>query len=239
MDGSAPKAGLIEGIDGNFYGTTYGGGTQGEGTVFFISRRPGVFSNFFNFPVAFASQPNTGLFQGSDTNFYGIFHGGGNNGDGIVYRLSQAGTYTIIYSFGTPTNNNIDGDGPLAPPIEFNGNLIATTISGGGVASNGGTVVVIPMDGAPDGEAAKLHTFCTSCDFHGFAPTAQFLIGSDTNFYGTTSEGGQNNGGTVFQLTPGGVLTTLHSFCTVTNPASCTDGALEGVPSRSAVGPRS
>ncbi len=88
----------------------------------------------------------------------------------------------------------------------------------------------IPLDGAPAGSLVPLYSFCPGGDCNGGSfPTAALVFGSDTNFYGTTSEGGTGGHGTVFQLTPEGVLTTLHSFCTVTNGGNdCVDGELEG-----------
>jgi uncharacterized repeat protein (TIGR03803 family) len=225
QDGNTPKANLVEGSDGNFYGNTSLGGTDEEGILFRISST-GVFTNLFSLPVTFSIQPNTALIQGSDSNFYGIIHSGGNSGDGIIYQLTEAGTYTIIYNFCNSTNSCFDGNGPDAPLLEFGGNLLGTTTAGG-VLSGGGTVFSVPLGGTNDGAATRLFAFCNSCETGNF-PTAQLLLGSDTNFYGTTSQGGAGGHGTVFQLTPEGTLTTLHAFCTVTNGGNgCVDGMLE------------
>src|SRR5208337_4908368 len=96
------------------------------------------------------------------------------------------------------------------------GNLYGTTTIGG--AYNHGTVFKI----TPSGKLTTLYSFCSqsncsdgSVPFSGLAPDA------GGTFYGTTSQAGANNAGTVFKITPSGVLTTLYSFCSQTN---CTDG---------------
>jgi uncharacterized repeat protein (TIGR03803 family) len=59
----------------------------------------------------------------------------------------------------------------------------------------------------------------------GESPYAGMVQGSDANFYGTTSTGGANgNGGTIFEITPGGMLTTLYNFCSLIVNGVCTDG---------------
>jgi uncharacterized repeat protein (TIGR03803 family) len=88
-DGSNPQAGLVQGTDGNFYGTTQSGGTNGgEGTVFKITAK-GVFSSLYSFSGGNdGSNPQAGLVQGSDGNFYGTTVNGGKGGAGTVFRLA-------------------------------------------------------------------------------------------------------------------------------------------------------
>ena len=81
-DGAIPHAGLVQGSDGNFYGTTYGGGTNGyDGTVFKISTN-GALTTLYSFTGGNdGANPEAGLVQGSDGYFYGTTdHGGTNNG---------------------------------------------------------------------------------------------------------------------------------------------------------------
>ena len=61
---------------------------------------------------------------------------------------------------------------------------------------------------------AQAQTFTTLHSFgsDGVEPTAGLIQSNDGNLYGTTVSGGANYYGTVFQFTPGGALTTLHSF---------------------------
>ncbi len=84
----------------------------------------------------------------------------------------------------------------------------------------GGTVFKI----TPSGTLTTLYSFCSrmSC-VDGSGPSAGLVQASDGNFYGTTVDGGAYNLGTVFQITPAGTLTTLHSFCA---GYPCDDGSL-------------
>src|ERR1039457_5524044 len=101
-DGNDPEAGLVQGSDGNFYGTTYDGGTNNDnyGTVFRISPN-GSETNLHSFVGSpnDGAHPIGGLVQGSDGNFYGTTEVGGTNGDGTVFRISPSGNYTNLYSF--------------------------------------------------------------------------------------------------------------------------------------------
>jgi uncharacterized repeat protein (TIGR03803 family) len=234
FDGNAPEAPVIQAFDGNFYGTTKFGGSNDFGTIFRLTPE-GTLTTLYNFTAETdGASPDTTLFQGSDTNFYGIMERGGSAGDGVIFQLTSQGTFTETYSFCTSTNTEascFDGNEPFAPLIEVNGNLFGSTVSGGtNNITESGERFEIPLDGAPAGSLIPLYSFCPGGNCNGGSfPTAALVFGSDTNFYGTTSEGGTGNHGTVFQLTPAGVLTTLHSFCTVTNDGNdCVDGELEG-----------
>jgi uncharacterized repeat protein (TIGR03803 family) len=233
LDGNAPEAPVIQAFDGNFYGTTKFGGSNDFGTVFRLTAE-GTLTTLYNFAAGTdGASPGTTLIQGSDTNFYGIMNHGGSAGDGIIFQLTSQGTFTITYSFCTSTNTQascFDGNEPDAPLIEVGGNLFGSTVSGGtNNVTESGEIFEIPLDGAPAGSLVPLYSFCPGGNCNGGSfPTAALVFGSDTNFYGTTSEGGTGSHGTVFQLTPAGVLTTLHSFCTVTNAGNdCVDGMLE------------
>ena len=217
-DGGGPDAGLLQGRDGNFYGTTVAGGISDNGTVFRISPS-GNYTNLYSF----AGYPNDGagpyggLVLGSDGNFYGTTAGGGpgtcpplGQGCGTVFRISPSGTETSIYSFaGTPT----DGDFPAAGLVQgSDGNFYGTTESGGisnfeGRVANGGTVFRI----SPGGSYRILYSF-VGAGIDGALPEVGLVQGSDGNFYGTTPNGGTNGVGTVFRISPGGSYTNLYSF---------------------------
>src|ERR1039458_6864923 len=133
-DGSYPQSGLVQGSDGNLYGTTDLGGSSancadGCGTVFRISPS-GIYTNLHNFtgyPTTDGSAPIAGLVQGSDGNFYGTAASGGTNGYGTLFRFSPSGTYTTLYSFaGAP-----DGAGPGGLVQASDGNFYGTAGSGG------------------------------------------------------------------------------------------------------------
>jgi uncharacterized repeat protein (TIGR03803 family) len=142
------------------------------------------------------------LVQATDGNLYGTTHLGGLEGDGTVFQMTPAGTFTPLYSF----TNGIDSGFPFAGLVQgSDGSFYGTTTNGGG------TVFEITAAGV----LTTLYTFCphnnctTGLDYN---PDAGLVLGFDGNFYGVAAEGGANNLGAVFRITPGGTLTTLHSF---------------------------
>jgi uncharacterized repeat protein (TIGR03803 family) len=200
-DGSGPYSGLIQGTDGNFYGTTYYGGANntcrdGCGTVFKITAKGGL-TTLHSFEDTDGSGPNAGLIEGTDGNFYGTTFSGGAHSNGTVFKITAKGALTILHSF-----DGTDGAGPYSGLIEgTDGNFYGTTEVGG--PTSDGTVFKITAKGA----LATLHSFN---NWDGSAP-AGLVQGTDGNIYGTT-QGGGIAFGTVFQLTAQGALTTLHSF---------------------------
>jgi uncharacterized repeat protein (TIGR03803 family) len=70
--------------------------------------------------------------------------------------------------------------------------------------------------------AQTLSTLANFSGSNGATPTAPLIQATDTNFYGTTSQGGAYQSGTIFKMTPSGTLTTLYSFCA--SGGQCPDG---------------
>jgi uncharacterized repeat protein (TIGR03803 family) len=211
---------LIQGTDGNFYGTTLGGGANFQGTVFRINAA-GALTTLYSFCAQSTcpdgAEPQAGLVEGSNGNFYGTTPIGGANESGTVFEITPAGKLTTIYSF-CPQSGCSDGANPYAGLVlASDGNFYGTTHSGG--ANSVGTVFKI----TPGGKLTTLHNFCsqTSC-MDGANPYSGLIQATDGNFYGTTFISGANGSGTVFKITPAGTLTTLYSFCAQTN---CADGA--------------
>ena len=199
-DGQLPYGGVVEGVDGNFYGTTNDGGTTNFGTVFQMTPS-GTLTTLYSFQDTLndGAHPEGSLVQGSDTNFYGTTNGSGGTDHGTVFRISPGGSFSNLYTFSGP-----DGNNPAAGVVlGGDGNFYGTT-SGGGT-NNDGTVFMI----TPSGTLTTLHEFIGT---DGFNPTAPLLLATDGNFYGTTQEGGAKNNGTVFRMTSAGTLTTLYSF---------------------------
>jgi uncharacterized repeat protein (TIGR03803 family) len=85
--GAQPYAGLIQGSDGNFYGTTRGGGTFNKGTVFQMKPN-GKLSTLVNFDGTNGNEPRAELIQAADGNFYGTTYRGGINDKGTVFKLT-------------------------------------------------------------------------------------------------------------------------------------------------------
>lgn len=202
-DGQLAESALVQGSDGNFYGTTALGGDHHKGTVFKIDATGNLTTlhSFSGFPSDGAT-PVAGLLQGSDGNFYGTTALGGMFYQGTLFRITPAGAVTIVHSF-----SGLLGDGsvPMGGLVQTSdGSLFGTTALGGAHAK--GTVFRTAV-----GVVVTLHSFSGSPD-EGANPTAKLVRGSDGNFYGTTVRGGTQNRGTVFKVGSLGSFTTLHSF---------------------------
>src|SRR6478672_11302934 len=203
-DGRSPEATLVQGSDGNFYGTTPLGGAHAKGTVFKIDSTGSLTTlhSFSGFP-ADGAVPVAGLVQGTDGNFYGTTTSGGTFFQGAVFRMNSSGAITVLHSF-----NSFLGEGavPIAGLIQGNdGNFYGTTTVGG--AHHKGTVFKIDAAGT----FTTLHSFSGS-PTDGANPVAALVQGNDGNFYGTTALGGTRSRGTIFNIDATGSLTTLHSF---------------------------
>jgi uncharacterized repeat protein (TIGR03803 family) len=198
--GANPYARLVQGTNGIFYGTTAEGGTNGYGTLFKMTTGAAV-----TFLYSFAdgndgANPETGLTQGADGNFYGASEEGGADSVGTIYKMNPNGGVTALYEFTGLT----DGAYPLADLVQGrDGNFYGTTIEGG--QSGFGTVFSLATNGT-------LTTLISFSYTNGAYPEAGVIQGVDGSFYGTTTEGGPNGYGTIFSLATNGALTTLYSF---------------------------
>src|SRR5208283_2335127 len=131
INGLSPHAGLVQGSDGNFYGTTSSGGMNNEGTVFKITTQ-GTLTTLWQFSGFFDGRsPSAGLVQGSDSNFYGTTEYGGTNGWGTVFKITSQGTLTTLWQFGFGSSGT-NGAQPEAGLVQGrDGNFYGTTYSGG------------------------------------------------------------------------------------------------------------
>jgi uncharacterized repeat protein (TIGR03803 family) len=207
-DGSSPL-GLVQAIDGSFYGTTNEGGTSNDGTVFKITPE-GSLTTLYSFCTQSQCTDGAyprGLMQAADGNFYGTTIEGGAHNAGTIFKITSSGTQAILYSFCSQPHC-ADGSSPQAGLIQTNdGNFYGTTQYGG--AKNAGTVFTITTAGAQ----TSLYSFCSQPKCSDGENLYDGLVqANDGNFYGTTYIGGAHNYGSVFKITPGGTLTTLYSF---------------------------
>ena len=205
--GALPDAVLIQGTDGNFYGTTMYGGPANVGSVFKMTPN-GTLTDLHDFSGSDGMYPQTGLLQTPDGSYYGATTGGAYGG-GTIFKITSSGTLTTVYVFHGP-----DGLGPTGLIRASDGNFYGTTNAGGasGNNCNGHTCGTI-FKLTPGGTLTVLYSFCLQANCpDGNSPYSGLVEGTDGNFYGTTPEGGANSLGTIFKITPTGTLTTLHSF---------------------------
>ncbi len=213
-DGESPGVPMVQGLDGNFYGTTeYAGDYIYGGSVFGITRS-GVERTLFSFDLTDGrGMFDTGLDEGSivqatDGYLYGATPGGGSSpncglsGCGTIYKINPAGTLTTLYNFGES-----DGAGVGWLMQAPDGYLYGVTGGGGsGSACFGGCGTVFKFSTA--GVLTTLHDFVGT---DGGQPIG-VILARDGYFYGTTVGGGSSGNGTIFRMTPQGEITTLHNF---------------------------
>jgi uncharacterized repeat protein (TIGR03803 family) len=226
-EGANPYAGLVQGTDGNLYGTTIDGGAYGSGNVFKITLGGKVTSLY-----DFCSQPNctdgeypvTILVEGTDGNFYGTAQSGGTSNYGTVFKITPSGTLTTLHSF-----SGADGAAPYGSLLlAANGDFYGTANVGG--ADGAGTLFTMTSSGA----LTTLYNFCSQSGCpDGQYPVGPLTQGTDGDIYGITYAGGDyaacnvDGCGTVFKITLSGKLTTLHTFA-ATDGEYPSAGVVEG-----------
>jgi uncharacterized repeat protein (TIGR03803 family) len=198
VDGDGANAPPIQGRDGNFYGTTDAGGTEGGG-VFYELTAAGSYQVLHNFcnpseQCAEGSLPNN-IVQDAKGNFFGTTIGAA-----AIFEFTSTGEYKVLDNPVLPGN-----PGELQPiTLASDGNLYAT--SGGGSPQDGSDGMGTIFEISPTGKFTPLFVFC-GCGTPpgGYSPEGQLFQGTDGNFYGTTMLGGKSieKFGTVFKLSKG------------------------------------
>ncbi|MQA29450.1 MAG: choice-of-anchor D domain-containing protein [Luteitalea sp.] len=185
-DGRWPLAGLLQGADGTFYGTTSEGGAFEKGTVFAMATT-GAVTTLHSFIGADGALPRARLVQGRDGRFYSTTEAGGEFGNGTLFVIDGAHHFSTVHSFAGD-----DGANPYAGLLEGSeGRFYGTTRNGG--AFGLGTVFVLD----PTGAVATLHSFTYA---EGAYPSGDLIQARDGYFYGTTEWGGPGGGGVVYRL---------------------------------------
>jgi uncharacterized repeat protein (TIGR03803 family) len=228
-DGQSPGAALVQGADGAFYGTTLGGGTNSQGTVFKIRGDGTGYRILYNFTgTGWALQPGT-LLEASDGWLYGVTVAGGSTNAGTLFKMTTEGTdYEVLFSFpggadGSSPSTLIEGsDGVFYGAVQY---------AGGPHDRVYGALFALNKDGSGYN---LLHLFNTA-NWDGAYPSS-LIEGSDGALYGTTSgvnaAGGNPNTnlfGTVFTLfKDGSGYATLHSCDYWNGDGASAAGLVEG-----------
>jgi uncharacterized repeat protein (TIGR03803 family) len=205
---------LIQGIDGNLYGTTSEGGANGKGTIFQFTL-DGAFTCLASFDGTNGSGPR-GLLQWTNGDLYGTTWDGGSNNLGTIFRLTPGGAVTNLFSF-DGTNGTYPFCGLVPGP---DGNFYGTAQQGGanpGPYSSGlGTVFRVTPGGA----------FTLLLSFNGTngGYPHNLLLGTDGDFYGASSPYGND---TIFRMTASGDVTNVFTF-NATNGLTCPYGLFQG-----------
>ncbi len=189
-DGSIPDSGLILDQSGNLFGTTEDGGGDNEGTLFEIAAGSGAITTLATFSGQ-SRQPSGSLVEDAHGDFFGTTEGGGVVHDGTIYEVAAgSGTVTTLATF-RGGNGSDPADGVV---LDSRGDLFGTTASGG--TDNDGTVFELA---AGSRTIATLVTFSLS---NGASPIGGLVADGNGNFFGTTFDGGADDDGTVFEVSP-------------------------------------
>jgi uncharacterized repeat protein (TIGR03803 family) len=219
-NGTTPIGGLLI-SNGTIYGTTNSGGLgnpgpngNGAGIVYSMSTTGGGFTVLHSFDGDLNTGPQGMIIFGQDGAIYGTQYGGGLYNQGVIWRMTTGGTYSVLYDFkGTnQPGGSSDGaqpEGRLA--LGPDGTIYGTT-SFGGSPSGYGTAWSIKQVGA-SWVYTQLYKFGSGNA--GSLPHSGLILAADGALYGTTAGGGAYGGGTFYKLIPSGaswVYVTLHSF---------------------------
>jgi uncharacterized repeat protein (TIGR03803 family) len=191
---------LVQGTNGQLYGTTYNGGSKGLGTFFEVTTS-GTLTVLHSFVggATDGASPTGGLTLGTDGNFYGTTQQGGASLQGTVFKMTTTGTITLLHSF----NSVFDGAFPWSPPIEgTDGNFYGTASGGKG---NNGLVYKVTSSGT----YTTLYILTPGIGTYPIAPPTQ---GADGFLYLPVSLGGANSCGSILKLTTAGVLNSSYMF---------------------------
>jgi uncharacterized repeat protein (TIGR03803 family) len=210
---------IIQGTDGNLYGTREGGGTYGVGAIFKLSLPSCPTNRLMLTTVATNFSENPVIMQGNDGMLYGTSDYDGAFGLGTIFRSTLSGSVTTLVSF-----NGTNGADPQAPPLQAaDGNFYGTTYAGGSNWSpptnssdfgNYGTVYRMDSNGV-------LTTIFSFSGTNGMGPESigGLIVGNDGALYGVTENGGgpdttnsYDGDGTIFKITTNGDFTLLASF---------------------------
>jgi uncharacterized repeat protein (TIGR03803 family) len=194
LNGPGSYGPLLQASDGNFYGTTYFGGTNNYGTIFRMTPQ-GEFTTLYSFDWVDGSYPSAGLVQARDRSLWGTTYEGGTNDYGTIFRFNPNGSLTsFTLTYGARPD--------AAMTLGLDGNLYGTTFSSDS-ESGAGTIFKI----TPEGNLTTLYTLGDDGP-----PCAGLILGNDGNFYGTTIYGGSLGAGTVFRVSPRGEFKTIYNF---------------------------
>jgi uncharacterized repeat protein (TIGR03803 family) len=199
-EGAFPRGGLTLGTDGNLYGVLSASGNGTFGSVFKITTA-GALTILHSFSdTGDGASPSLPPIQATDGNFYGTVGSSGSSGNGVLYKLTPGGKFTVLHTF----NRNVDGDGGQALVQGTDGKFYTVAAEGSGCW---GTVLQFTATGT----TKVLHTF--ACDqSEGIYPISPLVQAADGSLYGACNQGGTQSSGTLWKISPNGSFKLIYSL---------------------------
>jgi len=236
-DGAIPTGGVIADAQGDLFGTTAYGGTNGDGTVYEIVNTPTGYASgaviLANFNGTDGSDPQGGVAIDANGDLFGTTTGGGSGSVGTVFELARTPTGYATAPTSLVSFDSNDGGNPIGRLIiDANGDLLGTTQGFGAIFHspyNDGTVFEI--SNTPTGYATMPTTLATFDGTNGSGP-GNLTEDAHGNLFGATTNGGTGeNDGTLFEIvnTPTGYAsapTILYNFYLGTGNAYPNTGLL-------------
>lgn len=207
-----PFGSLIQGSDGNLYGTTFTGGRWGQGSIFRMAPDGTGYTTLYSFASTNdGGFPRAELVEGSDGCLYGMTSSGGSTtAAGTIFRIALDGSFETLHVFG-PYGDPAKGAGPAAGLIEVGGFFYGTTESGG--LNGTGTIFRLDVSSHPAINVTVMHSFGPRGTTGLGAQPVSTLVELNGFLYGTTKFGGRLDHGTIFRLDPSTAnVTLIHDF---------------------------
>ncbi len=204
----AVPAGILAHSDGNFYGLTAAGGRTGNGTIFKLTSA-GMFTTLVEFSdatgVAKGREP-VGTLVGNGTNLYGVTKYGGTAGNGVVFRLTTSGSFTVMAEFSGQTGSKLGASARAGLYLNPTDSALYGVTEYGG-SSDFGTAFKLTTAATP--VFTTLHQFSDST---GSQPSTPLVKGPDGGLFGCVNAGGTAGLGGVYRLSTSGGYALLTSF---------------------------
>jgi uncharacterized repeat protein (TIGR03803 family) len=213
--GINPAGGLIRATNGKLYGVTSNGGSSGIGVLFEYETQTDTYSNLFSFDNTNGAHPNGTLLLAGNGKLYGVTSSGGSSSAGVLFEYDiTLNTLTKKIDF-----NLSNGSTPIGKLVETNSKLYGLTQAGG----SSGTGVLFEYD-------FNLNVYTSKFNFgtgNGVSPKGNLTVGSNGKLYGTTTSGGLNDYGVLFEYDVSGNAFTKKQDFTATSGTAPMGGLIE------------
>jgi|SRR5579884_343737 len=214
-EGAAPLS-VILNNSGDFYGVCAQGGANGTGTLFKLSAA-GVLTVLHTFSALNSNGQNQdGAFSqsGLASGMYGVTPYGGSYGAGVLYHITQSGTFAVLHTFRSNADGSNNGYQPVGTPLVAGGSIYGTTSMGGANALQpGGAIYRYDLTSHTYNQLYVFSEAASGINGDGVAPMAALIHDTSGNLYGTCNGGGASGYGTVFRFNlTSSALTALHTF---------------------------